>query len=189
MASTRFFFILKVVISALVFPLGANAQNAPREAIDYLHTLSRTREALATTLNGKKTEITEQDFKAVCAPVGQSLKRWAEEKGYKARQVSLKNRNPQHAPNPTETAALAYFANNKKAKDKIEAVTEAGAEGHRVFARIDVTAACLHCHGDKNARPPFIVKKYPEDKAHSFAAGDLRGMYSVFIPREKVRKD
>jgi hypothetical protein len=34
----------------------------------------------------------------------------------------------------------------------------------------------------KGARPEFIKEKYPQDLAYNFKAGDLRGMYSVFIP-------
>jgi hypothetical protein len=34
----------------------------------------------------------------------------------------------------------------------------------------------------KNNRPEFIKNKYPQDLAFDFKEGDLRGMYSVFIP-------
>lgn len=44
-----------------------------------------------------------------------------------------------------------------------------------------VGAACLACHGEKNTRPEFVKEKFPEDRAHGFNAGDLRGLYSVFV--------
>ena len=35
--------------------------------------------------------------------------------------------------------------------------------------------------GKKSARPEFIAKNYPADRAHGFRVGDLRGAYSVFV--------
>ena len=52
----------------------------------------------------------------------------------------------------------------------------------RYYRRINVESSCLACHGGRNARPQFIKDKYPQDLAFDFNVGDLRGMYSVFIP-------
>ena len=43
-------------------------------------------------------------------------------------------------------------------------------------------SACLACHGANDARPEFVKQGYPEDKAFDFEVGDLRGLYSVFVP-------
>jgi hypothetical protein len=48
--------------------------------------------------------------------------------------------------------------------------------------RIDVEPSCLACHGTKASRPAFVKENYPADRAFDFKAGDLRGMYAVFIP-------
>ena len=42
--------------------------------------------------------------------------------------------------------------------------------------------ACLSCHGDRDKRPDFIIKKYPEDRAYGFKDGDLRGIITVTAP-------
>jgi phage gp36-like protein len=55
-------------------------------------------------------------------------------------------------------------------------------QGTRYYRRINVESSCLACHGCKNARPQFVKDKYPQDLAFDFNVGDLRGMYSVFIP-------
>ena len=59
-----------------------------------------------------------------------------------------------------------------------------GQGGTRYYRRINVEASCLACHGGKGSRPEFVKNKYPEDRAFDFNVGDLRGMYSVFIPDE-----
>lgn len=57
-----------------------------------------------------------------------------------------------------------------------------GVAGRRYRRRITVEPACLACHGPKDARPDFVVEKYPDDRAFDFETGDLRGLYSVFVP-------
>ena len=55
-------------------------------------------------------------------------------------------------------------------------------QGSRYFRRIVVEEACLACHGPRDTRPDFVTQGYPDDKAFDFEVGDLRGMYSVFVP-------
>ena len=52
----------------------------------------------------------------------------------------------------------------------------------RYFRRITVRSACLECHGRKEKRPAFVRERYPEDRAFGFERGDLRGVYSIFVP-------
>jgi len=57
--------------------------------------------------------------------------------------------------------------------------------GTRYFLRIAVGSACLASHGHKDQRPAFVKQGYPEDRAYDFQVGDLRGIYSLFIPDAK----
>ena len=59
-----------------------------------------------------------------------------------------------------------------------------GQPGFRYYRRIVVEPACLGCHGSRDNRPQFVKDGYPNDRAYNFDAGDLRGIYSVFIPGE-----
>lgn len=180
-----------ILLPALIglFLSAACAQNkigdvnpARKEVVAKLNSLTAMREGLASTLDGRDEPITEETFKAVCAPVGKSLKEWAAAKGYEARQVSTKFRNPVHAPTELEAKILARFEKVKPGADApaFEPGEVKGQVGTFVFVPIRVTSSCLHCHGEKYKRPDFIKAKYPEDRAYGFAAGDLRGMYSVF---------
>ena len=62
--------------------------------------------------------------------------------------------------------------------------TVTGADGNRTFRylkAIPTGPLCLKCHGSDLA-PDLAAKLaelYPEDKAHGFAVGDLRGAFSV----------
>ena len=55
--------------------------------------------------------------------------------------------------------------------------------------RITVREACLACHGAKAERPDFVKERYPEDRACGFEVGDLRGLYSVFVPADAGERE
>ncbi len=57
-----------------------------------------------------------------------------------------------------------------------------GQLGVRYFRRIVVEHPCVACHGGREERPEFVRNRYPEDRAYGFRVGDLRGVYSVFLP-------
>ena len=53
---------------------------------------------------------------------------------------------------------------------------------------------CLNCHGEpgKEINESTLEKinsLYPEDKAIDFKVGDLRGMWSIEMPKKEVVKD
>lgn len=148
----------------------------------YLQSLNSMREGLASTLEKPAAEITESDFARVCAPVGKALVAWAKENSCEARQVALKYRNPKYAPNPQEAATLKVMESDPSVRKIVERSKREKSNGVLVSIRIPVAQSCLKCHGAPEARPAFIKRKYPGDKAHGFRTGDLRGMYSVFVP-------
>lgn len=126
-------------------------------------------------VQGVQGPVTLQTFKAVCAPVGQTAKKVAKDKGWAFKQTSLKYRNPKHAPDSLEKSVLKQFGKNK---DQMSLWVQANGQQH-YFRRIIVKKQCLACHGSKNQRPQFIQSKYPKDKAFGFNVGDLRGLYHV----------
>ncbi len=133
------------------------------------------RESLVGAVQGK---VDSNTFRSVCKPVGERLKTFAKKNGFKVSQVSFKNRNKENTPNKVQSKILKEMEKD----DSIVATWRQADGGLYYFRRIDVKSACLNCHGKKDSRPDFIVKKYPNDKAFGFRAGDLRGIYSVFLP-------
>ena len=178
--------ILLSIVLGGVFSVGAEGAVTSEvdQAFDKLMALNKMREGLAATLDGRKEPITEETFKQVCMPVGKALKEWATKAGYEASQVALKSRNPSNALTVADEPVFAKFAADPK-RQRLEQVVESGGRsGVQLYARIPVVAACLHCHGGEAARPEFIKEKYRADKAFGFKVGDLRGLYSVFLPKK-----
>jgi hypothetical protein len=182
----KIFSLALLVISLWLFPLNASALTDTSQlvkAVGEIESLDAMRSGLASSLNNQSQTPDLETFKEVCQPVGMRAKQLSQENGWQVKQVAKKYRNPSHAPgNLSEKIALAKFEQQPELMGFWQKATLNGEEGMSYFRRINVESSCLACHGGKNNRPQFILDKYPEDLAFDFKEGDLRGMYSVFIP-------
>lgn len=183
----KFLFAIVLILGLLmVNPASAHAQAPPEplgKAVQAIESLDQMRSGLASTLKDATEPPTLETFKEVCKPVGMQAQQLAKENGWQVKQIAKKYRNPAHAPgNLQEVMALAKFEQTPELMGFWQREISADKAGTSYYRRINVEATCLACHGAKNARPDFIKDKYPQDLAFDFKEGDLRGMYSVFIP-------
>lgn len=163
--------------------LAAPNPTALAKAVEEIENLDAMRSGLASTLEGSSDPVTGETFKQVCKPVGMRAKQLSQENGWQVKQISQKYRNPAHKPDTLQaTMALAKFQNDPDLMGFWEPETLGDQTGTRYYRRINVEASCLACHGGKDSRPEFVQANYPDDHAFDFKAGDLRGMYAVFIP-------
>ena len=142
--------------------------------------LNQMRESLAATID--TPTVDKSTFKRVCAPVGMRARELAAENGWTVQQLAEKYRNPAHA---LDAEAQEFHDTFAAADDTTEVWVRTRrneTEGWRYARRITVQPTCLHCHGPKEQRPDFVKQGYPEDRAYGFEAGDLRGLYTVFVP-------
>lgn len=101
--------------------------------------------------------------------------------------VSLKNRNPDNAPNDWQTRVLREFEERRtggESPDNLawsEIAEMEGAREFRFMKAIPTAAVCLACHGKSLATPVAerISELYPEDQATGFSEGDIRGAFVV----------
>lgn len=105
------------------------------------------------------------------------------------KRVSEKNRNPQNIPDDFELTILEKFKTLQSSK-KIDVETEYaeitqlnGKEIIRYMKPIFLQDECLTCHGSSDYIPDevnaILIRKYPNDKARDYSAGDLRGAVSI----------
>jgi hypothetical protein len=110
----------------------------------------------------------------------------AQTHNWTVQQLARKYRNPAHAPDAEADSVHAQFGQNlERTKTWVRTVRN-GTQGWRYFRRITVQPSCLACHGAKERRPDFVKAEYPDDRAYGFDAGDLRGLYAVFVPDSTV---
>lgn len=172
-------------------PADAAAQREPRpappegaiaRAVREVEALDALRSSLARSFAAGGIAATESTFAQVCKPVKAQAMRVAQEQGWMIAQLAERHRNPDNAPDAEARRVERDMQRDPALVSVVRTTTYKGKAGTRYFRRITVEPACLACHGRREARPAFVRQQYPGDKAHGFAAGDLRGVYSVFLP-------
>ena len=105
----------------------------------------------------------------------------------KVSRVSLKNRNPDNAPNAWQQAVLVKFESRKAAGEDVKTMdySEIVENEFRYMKAIPTNMVCLKCHGSEI--DPKVAAKldklYPEDKARGYKQGDIRGAFYVTMPK------
>lgn len=182
---------------ALVPAVGAHAQGAPRSgvpnealarAVHEVEQLDALRSSLARTFAAGGVAANDSTFAQVCKPVKAQAMKVAKENGWLVAQLAERNRNAENALDAGAQRAFMQMRRNPTVMGEWVRSTFKGQWGTRYFRRITVEPACLACHGKREGRPEFVKRNYPNDKAFGFAAGDLRGVYSVFIPDSASRR-
>lgn len=166
---------------ATPLPAETDSLNAEqRRVIEAIQQIDAMRSSLAATIDDET--VNAETFARVCKPVGMRLKETAEANGWVMQQLAVKYRSPDHAPDPEAAALFARFEAEADLDSLWLSTTHEDTPGYRYLRRITVEPACTACHGSKESRPDFVKAKYPEDRAFDFQPGDLRGLYSVFMP-------
>lgn len=175
----------------LLWPLAGAAQearsaDAPAEelgrAVREVERLDELRSSLAETFRRGGAEADRETFENVCRPVGMQTKKIAAENGWTVSQMAIRYRNPSHEADSAAREVMRAMERDPALMGTWREARMNGREGVRYFRRIVVEPACLACHGAKEERPAFVKEGYPDDRAHGFEVGDLRGVYSVFVP-------
>ena len=132
-----------------------------------------------------------------CRDVSPELEKKLSANGLRVRRVSLRNRNPQHAPDAFERTALEAWQKNLDVGEQVlKPVTQRTADGYRVVQAIRIPGPqCLKCHGTLGepeeidaATSEKLKALYPQDKATGYRLGDLRGAFSVIWMDERKER-
>lgn len=101
--------------------------------------------------------------------------------------TSLKTRNPKNAPTDRDRGVLeSWQALLDQGKPLPPHTLEVLADERVLFYKpIMIQAVCLNCHGDREGMPEGLRDRlanlYPDDQAHGYGEGDLRGAFKVEI--------
>ena len=103
--------------------------------------------------------------------------------GLTVSRTSLKTRNADNAPDARERAVLELWRNKVDAGTPADALETFASDGGDFLwmKPIVVEPPCLMCHGSNipEAVADAIAKRYPQDRATGYSAGDLRGAFVV----------
>ena len=183
--------VILVLSTFLVLPAVADAQADDRpspesmaQVVESIEFLDRLRSTLAESLLESDEEVDEETFGRVCRPVGQQAARLSRENPWTVGQMAVRYRNPGHQADDQARTIHRLMEDRPDLQAVWVHSQREGSRGYRYFRRITVEQSCLACHGAREERPEFVRERYPEDRAFGFEAGDLRGVYSVFVPLE-----
>lgn len=111
--------------------------------------------------------------------------------GWEVGRTSLKLRNPElNSPDAWERAVLMEFEKRALAGEDVktmaysETVNTGQGQRYRFMKAIPTGEVCLLCHG-ANISPDIaeaIDQAYPQDQAKGYAAGDVRGAFTLSKP-------
>jgi len=181
----QIFFVTLLAAGITVFAQAhpAKASDSPKQKAKAISDeLTRMRSERAASLKESGNAVTPELFKETCGAVKKRAMEISKKEGVKIRHAAIKNRNPDHAATEDEIKFHNFFNENSKEESIWNKVTIEGKVYSRYVSPIYVEPGCLLCHGEKEKRPQFIQKKYPEDKAYGFKEGDLRGIIEVMLP-------
>lgn len=187
----------KLAVTVLVATLSATAANA--DDIDSLAAESREAiKAFAGNLQGELKAAMQDggpvNAIGVCHTVAPDIaESVSAARGIDVARRSLRNRNPDNAPNDWEKVVLEEFEARKSAGESVDSLdfaalveTDGGRE-FRYMKAIPTGEVCLNCHGT-DIEPDVVDKLdelYPADKARGFSMGDIRGAFRITKSLEK----
>lgn len=124
------------------------------------------------------------------------LKEVGDKYGVTIRRASHAFRNPLDRPNENEEMLLKAYEYNEEQGIKNASNIQEIEEGNVLLFTKAITipgGLCLNCHGEpgkeiSDETLEKIKQLYPDDKATGHQIGDLRGMWSIAIPKKEVVK-
>lgn len=170
-----------VVLTGSAAVMGLGREDDLARAVTEVERLDAMRTTLAWNV-GAAEKPDRSMFQMVCQPVGEEAKRIAEANGWKIQQFAEKYRNPVNSADKEAARLIHVLAADPSLQGMWIRTEMNGTPGLRYVRRIEVKQACMPCHGARDDRPEFIRDGYPRDRAYNFEVGDIRGVYSVFIP-------
>jgi hypothetical protein len=182
---------LPVLLLLAAVPLAAVAQTAGDPASEARALSARLQQLLQTELFAAMKDGGPLKAIEVCRSRAPILAAdLSKDSGWKLGRTAIRVRNPANAPDAWERKTLEEFgARLAKGEDpasveKSEVVEVAGRKTFRYMKAIRTAEPCLGCHGP--ALKPELAAKvkefYPDDRATGFAAGELRGAFTVSRP-------
>ncbi|MFQ5353878.1 MAG: DUF3365 domain-containing protein [Thermodesulfobacteriota bacterium] len=155
-----------------------------KKAEGYADGLINVRRAMAGILSHADT-ITEKDFIETYGKVYGRIAEIQKKEGYIITFSAIKARNPQNAATPFEARLMSSFKSDRAFQKFWTVNMVQGRAYSRLIKPVFAEKSCLTCHGLREKRPAFIVKRYPADKSFAFKEGDLMGLISIYMPDEE----
>lgn len=105
--------------------------------------------------------------------------------GVRFNNVSDRPRNPANQADENELTAMDWFRENPKVTEHSVVISSPEGDVYQFSAPIWTEKSCLSCHGERDAAPLWVQKRY--SRAYGYHVGDLRGIVSIKLPMADLR--
>lgn len=113
--------------------------------------------------------------------------------GAQIKRVSIKARNKHDLPDSLERQILEAYKFQLEDSASLQSNIQPLADQYFLFTKPIMinSGLCLNCHGRLDngmleSTRDLLKTKYPDDQAVNYQIGDLRGMWSVRIPKKNI---
>lgn len=173
-----------VLLSVGTFSMPIQADDDPRLA-DSREIVKEFAGRLQTALQSAISSGGPANAIVVCKDIAPAIaSELSRERGAAVSRTSLRLRNPANLPRDWQFDVLRKF-DDRKATDTAPEFYESRPDGQfRYMKAIPTGGLCLACHGsDIPAEVDALLDvNYPHDRARGYAAGDIRGAFSIVWP-------
>lgn len=185
--------VLTLLVATSLSSAQDAAQSADPKQLESQALVKRFAGELQAALMSAMSEGGPQQAITVCKDIAPEIaSQLSRESGAAVSRTSLRLRNPQNLPREWQVQVLRDF--DTAAASGADAATleyfesaEAN-NGARYMKAIPTGGLCLACHGSElapNVRE-LLDANYPHDRATGYAAGEVRGAFSVIWPRAEA---
>ncbi len=190
--------ILTIISTALLFSACSNTQpqEAPKKVLSEEEVKFEARKAIRVvggafmqTLKAKVREGGLSNAATFCSAHTDDLYNEVSknlDEGVSVKRITDKPRNMQNMATDEQLLVLKEIQRKFNNNERIGMVVKQKSENHyQVYKPIIMMAKCLNCHGDSKTinkeAYEIVSKKYPQDMAINYKAGDFRGAFLVDI--------
>lgn len=195
---TKMKLILTTISAALLFSAcsSTQAQDTSKKMITEQELKLQAKKSIKTiggafmqTLNAKVKEGGLTNAATFCSTYTKVLYNKVSknlDEGVTVRRITDKPRNQQNVASKEQLVVLEEIKSKLASGQKVDMIVKQKSSNHyQVYKPIVMAGKCLNCHGDDKTRNKeayeIISKKYPNDKAINYKAGDFRGAFLVDI--------
>ena len=179
---------MRLLPLALLLPLTVQAADTASLSHEAEALITPFQQQLLSTVQAAVASGGPAEAVQACRELAPQIARQHSTAPWKIGRTALRLRNPDNQPDAWERQVLEDFQRRSQAGEAVANLSRAEVvDGEFRYMRAIATGEpCLACHG--SAIKPELVqlldRHYPQDQARGFAAGELRGAFTLRRPLE-----
>lgn len=191
--TTKLTLIISTLLVALFVALGWSTYHhelelVQQQAVEKARAIARQIVETSDYLEQIENKQTEINFGLVPQVAASNIAaRITKDSPYYVRQISLRPRNPENAPDPFEAQELSRLSEETNPQEVYRVEGKNKWESLRYLLPMVAEHTCLTCHSSFEAAPAFVQQRFPKGHpSYNYSYGELIGAISVSVPMQEL---